>query len=354
MIGTLFFFFLTLLILVLSHEAGHFFVARWLHVRVLRFSFGFGKVLFRLFDKQGTEYTWSLIPLGGYVKMLDEQSEPVPEALRSQAFNRQPLWSRFLIVLAGPLSNFVLAWFLLSLVMMIGVRVPVFSSIVEDVTPNTPAHHAGLMMGDKIINIDHQSMREGADVATYVRAHPDKTIVLEIERQDRLRTFKVHLTHATYQDVPQGVLGVQLKKAADGRQTVYRESFFHALKSGGQKTLWLIEHTFSFVAQLFRGHLSMEHVSGPVGIAQLAGESASHGLASYVLFIAMLSVSLGVLNLLPIPLLDGGYLLYYAIEFVIRRPLSQRVQLCAAYLGFGVIFFITALAFKNDLVRLGW
>lgn len=354
MIGTFFSFFLALFILVVSHEVGHFFVARLCKVRVLRFSFGFGKVLFRFTDKQCTEYTWSLIPLGGYVKMLDEQVMTVlPEDL-PYAFNRKPVWMRFLIVLAGPVSNFILTWLLLTCVLMIGFKVPVISPAVEQVMLDTPAYRAGLIVGDTIEQIDGHAVTEGREVAAYVQSHPDKIIQLTVLRAGEKRQLEVQLAHQEDESVRQGVLGVQLKAVATQEKVVYQEPFPRAVMLAGKRTLTLIHDAFSFIGQMVQGHLPMTQVSGPVGIAKLAGESVAYGFTSYLLFIAMISISLGVLNLLPIPLLDGGYLAYYVIEFVMGRPLSQRIQVCAAYLGFGVIFFITAVAFKNDLARLGW
>ncbi len=354
MMGAFFSFFLALFILVVSHEAGHFFVARLFKVRVLRFSFGFGKVLFRFIDKQRTEYTWSLIPLGGYVKMLDEQGMTVASEDLPYAFNRKPLWMRFLIVLAGPVSNFILTWLLLTCVLMIGFKVPVISPSVEQVMPDTPAYRAGLINGDIIERIDDHAVTEGREVAAYVQSHPDKIIQLTVSRAGEKRQLEVQLAHHEDESVGQGLLGVQLKAVATQEKVLYQEPFPRAIILAGKRTLMLIHDAFSFIGQMARGHLPMAQVSGPVGIAKLAGESVEHGLTSYLFFIAMISISLGVLNLLPIPLLDGGYLAYYVIEFVIRRPLSQRVQICAAYLGFGVIFFITVVAFKNDLARLGW
>ena len=354
MIQTLFFFFLALFILVVSHEAGHFCVARMLKVRVLRFSFGFGKVLFRFMDKKHTEYTWSLIPLGGYVKMLDEQVATVPTEALPYAFNRKPLWVKFLIVLAGPVSNLLLAWVLLALVLMIGLEVPGVSPMVADVGLGTPAHRAGLMPGDIIQRINDRSVSQGQEIATYVQDHPDETIQLTILRQKQTFHLPVKLTHNEHKGHHQGLLGIQLKTALTQAHTLYRESFFRAIILAGEKTWALTTGAFVFVGQLIQGHLPLAEVSGPVGIAKLAGESVAQGLTHYLLFMALVSVSLGVLNLLPIPLLDGGHLAYYLIEFVMRRPLSQRTQMCAAYLGFGVIFLITFIAFKNDLARLGW
>lgn len=353
MIGTLFSFFLALFILVVVHELGHFSVARMFGVRVLRFSFGFGKVLFRFKDKNQTEYTWSLIPLGGYVKMLDEQTMDVPKEALANAFNRKPVWVRFLIVLAGPLSNFILAWLLLTCVLMIGFKIPVIAPVIENVMPDTPAYRAGLLSGDVVEQIDTRPVVRGTEIASYVQSHPDKTIQLTLLRAGQRQLISVQLAHEENAGVREGRLGVQLKTYFSEGE-VQREPLFRAAFLAAKRTGLLIKNAFSFVGQLTQGQLAMTQVSGPVGIAKLAGESVAHGVTAYLLFIAVVSVSLGVLNLLPVPLLDGGYLAYYVIEFVMRRPLPQRIQTCAAYLGFGMIFFITVVAFKNDLARLGW
>lgn len=352
---TIFFFFLALFLLVVSHEAGHFFVARAFGVRVLRFSFGFGKVLLRMCDKKGTEYTWSLIPLGGYVKMLDETIADVPVELRPYAFNRKPVWVRFLIVLAGPLFNFLFAWIVIALVLMIGVITPPSLPIIDTIEPGTPAYVAGLMHGDKILKMNAEVITTGAGVAQYIQQHPDELITIQFKRHRVLNDIKLKLSHIESQGRIQGWLGVRLLVANPSTTASYihRENPLLAFKTAGLKTWDLTLATFSFVGNMFHGHLAMQSVSGPLGIAQYAGISAHAGLVHYLLFLALLSVSLGVLNLLPIPMLDGGYLFYYLIEMITRRPISVRMQSIAAYLGFLVLIAITVIAFKNDLTRLG-
>lgn len=352
MMGTFFSFLFALLILVVTHEAAHFGVARYFGVRVLRFSFGFGKVLFRFYDRKQTEYTWSLIPLGGYVKMLDENAMPVLDEEKPYAFNRKPAWVRFLIVLAGPLSNFVLAFALSFVVFFVGIKIPVVSSTIGHVAQGTPAFHAGLKSEDVIMAINGVSVRQGKEIVSMVQQHPDKKIQLTLLRQHKPLEIEVILDHDPH--IPSnGQLGIALKNDLNAF-TVYRQPFFHALAAACNSTWQMTKQTFLSIGQLIQGHLPLAELSGPVGIAKLAGESVTFGFTHYLMFIALVSVSLGVLNLLPIPLLDGGYLAYYLVEFVIRRPLSQRAQQCAGYVGFCVIFFMTVVAFKNDLARLGW
>ncbi len=351
MMSILFFLF-ALLLLVVTHEAAHFAVARYFDVRVLRFSFGFGKVLFRLSDRKHTEYTWSLIPLGGYVKMLDEHTAPVSNEDLPYAFNRKPIWMRFLIVLAGPLSNFVLAFVLCFIVFLIGIKMPLTSSTIGYVAEGGAAFRSGLKPGDVITSIDSVAVSDGEKIISLVQQNPNKTLMLGVLRSHKSLEIQVTLDHDRTAH-SRGYLGVGLQPDPK-RFSIYRESFFPALGGAFKRTWHMTAQTFSSIAKLAQGHLPWTQLSGPVGIAKLAGESAMFGMAHYLLFIALVSVSLGVLNLLPIPLLDGGYLAYYLVEFVMRRPLSQRAQQCAGYVGFCVIFFMTVVAFKNDLARLGW
>ncbi len=448
MFETLFYFMLALLLLVIVHEFGHFIVARWCGVKVLRFSFGFGKVLFSKRDRRGTEYAFSAIPLGGYVSMLDETVAEVPAHERHLAFNRQPLLKRVAIVLAGPLFNFLFAFFALWLVLVIGIQtlaplidtvipgsiadnagltakqemlalddkpvgswrevqfvlmnrlgstgtlsmrvqpfgggkdktvqlslahwtlnpkkpdllgsfgivpfVPKIPAVVGDVLPDSPAALAGLRTGDLITVVNGRPLKDWMQLVALVREHPDETMTLSVMRQGISKTVIVRIARDTHTGQHVGVLGVR-SQPMDWPTHWWRwqrETPWRAMQLAFRETVDLTGATFAFIGRLCSGKLSLRTLSGPVGIAEGAGESARQGLTHYLTFLALVSISLGVLNMLPIPMLDGGYLLYYLAEFVGRRPLSAVLKTTGTYLGFMLLIALMIVAFCNDLARL--
>lgn len=347
MISTVGYFVVTLLILILVHEFGHFIVARCCGVTVERFSFGFGKVLWAWRDKRGTEYAWSLWPLGGYVKLLDDSQGPVPVAQQSQAFHHQSSLVQIAIILAGPLFNFLFAFFLFWVIAIIGVAslVPTASKstpVVETVAVDSPAQQAGLQPEDEILAIDHQSMTDPMKVSAYIKARPGATIVLEVRRRGRMQQLTAHLR------TPTGYLGIGIQPPADWIR-MNRVGPIQAAKQAFQQTLRLTAMTFGLIGQTLTGQLSLAHLSGPIGIAKAANASAHAGLTIYLTFLALLSISLGVLNVLPIPMLDGGHLLYRMLELVMRRPLSLAFKSKSAVVGMIFIVILSIVALKNDL-----
>lgn len=445
---SLFYFLLALLLLVIIHEYGHFLIARMLGVKVLRFSFGFGKILASIRGRSGTEYVFSLIPLGGYVKMLDETEGDVPEHEKHQAFNRQPLWSRTAIVLAGPIFNFIFSFCCLWLVGVIGTKslapiiggvapgslaeqvgmqplqevikvgekdinswrdfqyafllhvgnqqsipfalkskktgshetiffpidqwspdlgsrdllsslgispyIPDVPTIVGKVEPSSPAAEVGLMAGDQIISLNNKPVKSWLTIASYVKAHPNQMIELSFKRSDKNMTCKITIGQIGGDGKPTGYLGLYSEpvKWPDGWIRLYREGPVTAMGTAFNQTIELIKATFSLIGKLITGKLSTQYISGPVGIAQGAGESAQSGLTYYLSFLALISVSLGVLNLLPIPLLDGGHLLFYLFEGIRRRPLSEQTKSAAMLIGMFLLVSLMFIALSNDLSRL--
>ncbi len=439
MISTVGYFVVTLLILILVHEFGHFIVARCCGVTVQRFSFGFGTVLWSWQDKKGTEYAWSLWPLGGYVKLLDDSQGPVPVAQQSRAFHHQSAIIQIAIILAGPLFNFLFAFVVLGIVAVIGVTslapmideviphsvaaqaglgekqeiieldhhavsswqqvqdvllpllsakravvvtmkslrngqitqrnlglsqvpldpqhatlferigvVPMFpksTPVVETVTEGSPAQRAGLQPEDEILSIDHQFMTDSMKVVAYIKARPAATIVLEVKRHGHAQQLIAHLPVAT------GYLGIGLRSPSVPADWVRVNQVgpIQAVKLAFKQTLNLTAMTFGFLGQMLTGQLPLEHLSGPIGIARAADASAHAGLIAYLTFLALLSVSLGVLNVLPIPMLDGGHLLYCMLEIVTRRPLSLAFKSKSAFVGTLVIVAMSMVALKNDL-----
>ncbi len=448
MLLTLFYFVLALLLLIIVHELGHFLVARCCGVKVLRFSFGFGKVLALWKDKRGTEYALSLVPLGGYIKMLDESEGEVPESERHLAFNNKPIWARIAIVLAGPLFNLLFAFVALWLVLVIGIKslapmiedvkpgsiaaqaglmakqeivsidgrpiaswrdfqyalmphfganeplvmivkmqvdgrkkqlilplanwqldaknpdvlsslgivpfVPTVPPVVGEVMRESPALSAGLQTGDVITSIDGQDIKDWLVLVDYVRQRPNQRIMLSLTRHGTPEAVVIHTASEMNNGRLEGFLGVRSQRInlPPHWLRLQRETPLRAIGTAFKQTIGLTETTFALIGRLVMGRLPIQSISGPVGIAQGAGESARSGLPYYLSFLALVSISLGVLNLLPIPMLDGGHLLYYLIELVRRRPLSDELKSAGIYLGLVLLVTLMIIALKNDISRL--
>ncbi len=448
MLSTLLYFLLALLLLVTVHEYGHFQVARWCGVKVLRFSFGFGTVLASWRDKRGTEYAWSLFPLGGYVKMLDESEGEVPENERHLAFNNQVIWKRIAIVLAGPLFNFIFAFVALWLVLVIGMQslapmieavkpnsiaanagltaheeiiavnhtkinswrdfqyalmplvgsnatikvtvkslidghqseislplanwrlddkkpdplkslgiepfIPSIPPIVGEVVADSPAAKAGLQNKDEILRVDDKPFVDWLFLVDYVQARPDTQIILQIKRDGTLKNRIVHTGSLKNKGKIEGFLGVRSQKVDWPKHwlRMERERPVAALGTALKQTLQLTKTTFVLMGRLVTGKLGLNSISGPVGIAQGAGDSGRGGLVSYLFFLALVSISLGTLNLLPIPMLDGGHLLYYVLEIIRRKPVSDGLKSAGAYVGLLLLFALMFIALTNDIARL--
>ncbi|MBA2655731.1 MAG: RIP metalloprotease RseP [Tatlockia sp.] len=448
MVSTLFYFILALLLLIIVHEYGHFIVARLCGVKVLRFSFGFGKVLARWHDKKGTEYVWSLVPLGGYVKMLDESEAEVPASERHHAFNNKSLLARVAIISAGPLFNFIFAFLALWLVLVIGMRslapmidevkpgsiaalaglqskeeilsldgkkiaswrdfqfalmpllgsnedvpitvkslatnhqrqltldlknwaidskkpdplgslgivpfIPKITPIIGEVVNNSAAEAAGLKPGDLIQQMNGKPVNDWMDLVEFVKAHPGDSIVLIFSRDGQVHSVSMKITSKIDKGQNEGFLGLGSKKIDWPKEWLRtdRQAPLKAAATALKQTYELTAATFSLIGRFASGKLAMQSISGPVGIAQGAGESGRSGLTYYLSFLALVSISLGVLNLLPIPMLDGGHLLYCAIEILFQRPLPDVVKSIGVYLGLIFLLGLMILALNNDISRL--
>ncbi|MGX9997105.1 sigma E protease regulator RseP [Vibrio sp. JZG120] len=436
-------------ILVAVHEFGHFWVARRCGVKVEKFSIGFGKSIWSKVGKDGTEYSISMIPLGGYVKMVDSRVDEVPEHEKHLAFDKKPLWKRTSIVAAGPIFNFLFAIFAYWLVFLIGI--PAVKPVIGEVTPNsivaeagiesgmelksisgiktpdwesvnmglishigddlmtvtltsanevgsevtktldlrewefdpetqsamqslgfapyTPevyrvieqvsqggaAEKAGVLPGDEIVAIGEQRVTEWKQVVEAVRSNPDTPIELTVLRQGYEQTLT--LTPGSRELANKEVVGFAgiAPKVAEWPESYRFDLQFGVFESVGKavdKTGQVIGLTISMLKKLIVGDVGLNNLSGPISIAKGAGATADYGLVYFLGFLALISVNLGIINLVPLPMLDGGHLLFFAIEAVIRRPVSERVQEMGFRIGGAIIFSLMALALFNDFTRL--
>ena len=439
----------TLGVLISFHEFGHFWVARRFGVKVLRFSIGFGKPLWLHRGRvDGTEYALAAIPLGGYVRMLDEREGEVSTAELPRAFNRQSVWARMAIVVAGPLFNFLFAIFVYSMMFMIGVaglrpimdapspgsiaaaggfqegdlilaiddaptptlesalmalvdrsmageviqvqvkdseerlrlRVldlggaedvatdgqilanlglalwrPQLPAVIEKLKPGGAGERAGFLPGDRVLAVNGQTIQTWQQWAEYVRGRPDQTLVVQIDRDGRELLIEVVPEAIETEQGRIGLIGAygEVPAAyADALRVVVRHGPWDAVVQAVGKTWDMSVFTLRMLGRMLIGQASLENISGPITIAQFAGQSASIGWSAFLSFLALVSISLGVLNLLPIPILDGGHLFYYLIEVVKGSPLSEAAQNFGQRLGIVLLVMLMSLALFNDLARL--
>src|SRR5215467_10629182 len=343
----------TLTIIVFFHELGHFLVARLCGIRVLVFSIGFGPELIGFYDRRGTRWKISAIPLGGYVKFFGDENEasvPDPATLaamtedeRKQSFPGQPVYARAAVVAAGPITNFILAIVLFAGVFMAFGKTTAIPRIAA-VEPNSPAAAAGFKVGDVIVSIDGSKIDNFADVQRIVNFSPGTTLTIEVDRDGALFTLKATPAERD----KRGMLGItRSNEPGDVRTDPVGAA--EALRLGADKTWFVVATTMSYLRDVVVGRQSADQIGGPAKIAQLSGEVAKLGFAALLEFTAYLSVSIGLLNLFPIPLLDGGHLLFYSIEAVRGRPLSERAQEVGFRIGLAIVLMLMIFATFNDL-----
>ena len=434
-------------ILITVHEFGHFWVARRCGVWVERFSIGFGPALWRKKDKQGTEYVLALIPLGGYVKMLDERAGEVPAARLHEAFTRKTLSQRAAIVAAGPVANFIFALFAYWLVFMHGVpgikpvtgeiinnsiaqqaqiqpgmelkaidgietpdwdtvrmalmgkigdsgvnitletfgqsvtvekhldlhhwvfdpekqdpvlslgivpKGPVIETTLAEVQKSSPAALAGLQAGDRIVKVDGEPAVNWQMFVAGVRDNPGKPLTLDVEREGDIRTLTLTPSVKTVGQKEEGFAGVipRVQPLPDQYKTLRQYGPVVAIGEAGVKTWQLVKLTASMLGKLVTGDIKLKNLSGPISIAQGAGISAEYGVIYYLMFLALISVNLGIINLVPLPVLDGGHLLFLLIEKIKGGPVSERVQDFSYRIGSIALVLLMGLALFNDFSRL--
>jgi regulator of sigma E protease len=436
-------------VLIVFHELGHYLAARWCGVKVLRFSVGFGPVIWqRTLGKDQTEWALSAFPLGGYVKMLDEREAPVPSTEQHRAFNRQTVGKRSIIVAAGPLANFLLAILLYWAIFMHGsqellpivgkppaetpaamaalqsgeqiqrvdgefvatwndlrwkilqkaaaqesvslevmnergeisvrrlylaaatddgwegdalVRLgllvyrPEIPAVIGKLVSGGPAEHAGLQIGDKVLAIDGLPVGHWHELVMRIRHSESPSLRIDVARQERFITVDIVPERISERGQQVARIGVAVAEPSEPLRDLRTFVSYGFFAAGGKALVETWDKSvFSLVmlGKMLTGEVSWKNLSGPVTIADYAGQTAKLGLDYYVKFMALVSISLGVLNLLPIPVLDGGHLMYHMIEVVRRKPLSERAMAIGQQLGLAILFSLMAFAFFNDLNRL--
>lgn len=355
-------FLFVLTIVVFVHEMGHFLVARWCGVGVKAFSIGFGKEIFGWYDRHGTRWRVAWIPLGGYVKFMDDEnaaSVPSREALermsedeRKSSFQAKPVWQRAAVVAAGPIANFLLAIVIFAtMYALVGVKLT--AARIDEVIPDSPAAKAGFLAGDIIKEIDGSKIEGFNDVLRIVGTSPERDLQMTVDRSGKSVTLMVRPALQEQKDAfggvtRRGVIGI---KRLTTPQTieVRRVGPLEAVALGVSETKFIITSTLGYLADVVTGRQKADQLGGPIRIAEVSGQVAKVGMEALVQLVAVISVSVGLINLFPIPLLDGGHLMYYAAEAVRRKPLSERTQEIGFRIGLAVVLTLMAFATLNDL-----
>ena len=350
-----------LTVIIFIHELGHFLVARWCGVTVEAFSVGFGRAIASWYDRRGTQWKVAWIPLGGYVKFQgDASAASLPAESRGPHrpgdFHTAPVSRRAAIVVAGPIANFLLAIGIFAASAMI-VGTAVSPPVVEEVRPDSAAEAAGIKPGDRVIAIDGEKITSFTDIQRIVSDRAGDELAITLERDGRKIAMQVTPRMTEVQDslggtIEMGLLGISKDVSQD---LVYeRKDPIEALAFGVSETYFIITSSLTAVKGLIVGQVSLNQLAGPVGIAQISAQAASVGFASLAHLIAVLSVSIGLINLFPIPILDGGHLLFYAIEAVRGKPLGQNVQEWSFRVGLAVVLMLLVVTTMSDVSKWNW
>ncbi|ASY68675.1 RIP metalloprotease RseP [Sinorhizobium fredii] len=355
-----FLFLLTLLVFV--HEMGHYLVGRWSGIRIVAFSVGFGPELFGWTDRHGTRWKFCAIPLGGYVKFFgDEDAASTPDYRRlesirpeerARTFLGASLWKRAATVAAGPIANFLLAIAIFAVLFSIYGRA-VADPVVAFVAPGSAAEKAGVLPGDRLISIDGKRIATFDDVRRYVSVRPDLPIKVRIDRAGAevdldMVPQRTESVDPLGNKVEEGKIGIGTNQEAGN----FRVETYGPLEAVGQGALqsWrIVTGTFDYLSNLFVGRMNADQVGGPIRIAQMSGQMAKLGIAEVLNFAAVLSVSIGLLNLMPVPVLDGGHLMFYAVEALRGKPVGPAAQELAFRIGFAMVLMLTVFAAWNDI-----
>ncbi len=341
---------IALAILVIIHEAGHFVVAKSLGVGVEAFSIGFGPVLLR---KQigETEYRISLIPLGGYVKLIGESPDSdIDKDKEHMSFDKKPIWKRFLIVLAGPVTNVVTA--VLFFIVSSWIGIAALSSQIGNVIKNSPAYNAGIRKLDKIVDANGKPIKTFKELAAVSRKNPGKTVKFTIIRDGRKINLNVTPELRKSKDIfGESIMAGFVGVMPSGKRVLVKHSFFSGIADGAYQSYRMTYLTIESLVKLVTGKVSAKQLGGPIMIVKLAGREASAGIGVFLFFLAVISINLGILNLLPVPILDGGHLFFFAVEAVRGKRLSEKTMSISQYVGLSLLLMLMLFATFNDLNR---
>jgi regulator of sigma E protease len=346
--------------LVFFHEFGHYIVGRLFGVGAETFSIGFGREIVGWTDRSGTRWKIGWLPLGGFVRFVGDENaasapapeDEVPEELRARSFHHKPVWQRFLIVLAGPMANFLLA-ILIFAAFFAALGFPRTPPVVTRIAPASAAQQAGLAAGDRILSVDGRQTDNFEKLASYVVLRPDEQVTLEILRDGERRRVSARIARQVEADrfgqrFEIGRLGVY----AEGREYV-RLRPLELLPTATGYTFQLTRSMIDGLWQILSGRRSVKDLGGPLKIAQIAGQQASLGAFEFIQLLAFFSINLGFINLLPVPMLDGGHLFFYTVEAVRRRPVSLQAQDWAFRGGLALILALMLFTTVNDLDSFG-
>jgi regulator of sigma E protease len=351
-----------LTVVVFFHELGHFLVARWCGVAVKVFSIGFGREIVGWHDRHGTRWRVAWIPLGGYVKFMDDENaasvpsrdalEKMSEAERAGSFHAKPLWQRAAVVVAGPVANFLLAIVVFTTMYIIfGQRIT--AATVDEIVPGSPAAKAGFEVGDVIKKIDGETVASFNDVQRIVATRLDRDLSVVVDRKGRAATLTVRPELSEEKDAYGGVTRrtlIGIKRSATPQMIeVNRVGPLAALQLGVADTAFIVKGTFSYIGDVIARRQKADQVGGIIRMAEFSGQAAKVGIDALVQLMAVISVSVGLINLFPIPLLDGGHLLFYAVEAVLGRPLGEKTQEIGFRIGLALVLMLMAFATLNDL-----
>jgi regulator of sigma E protease len=358
-------FLFVLTIVVFFHELGHFLVARWVGVKVLTFSLGFGPELVGFNDRHGTRWKISAVPLGGYVKFFGDESEastPSSDALanmteeeRAGSFHHKKVGPRAAIVAAGPIANFILAMVIFTGLFTFYGK-PIMSARVDKIEVGGAAAAAGFQVGDVVTAIDNQPIENFSDMQWIVGGHAGEQLSFTVKRGDAIvqlqGTPELKEQKDAFGNIHRlGVLGIT-RASQPGDVMTEHVNPATATWLGVKETWLVIDQTLTYIGRIFSGRERADQIGGPLGIAKISGQVATLGLAALIRLAAVLSVSIGLLNLFPVPLLDGGHLLFYAVEAVRGRPLSDRAQEMGFRIGLGLVLMLMVFATYNDILHL--
>ena len=354
-------FLVALLVIVFIHEYGHFQVARWCGVDVDTFSIGFGKEITGWYDSKGTRWKLCWIPLGGYVKFRgDANAASMPDAdavARGREepgnFHGKPLWQRAAVVAAGPIANFILAIFIFAAAFM-SVGVPVIEPRVDEVLAGSAAEQSGIRKGDVFVSINGKTITNFGDIQQAVITRAEEPLAVVIDREGQTLNLTVV---PQLKEEPDGFGGklrigqLGVRHNPDGAIRYDRMGPVQAVEAAAGRTWFIVEATFRYLGKLVTGRESADQLGGPIAMAKAAGDAASVGFFQFISVVAFLSVSIGLINLFPIPMLDGGHLVYYAIEAVRGKPMGERAQEWGFRIGFSLVIMLMVVGTWNDLVR---